>query len=108
MSCARPVHSTEFFRDIGATVHALDGHPRIELECAPTDDKVRLRANGQGFFEAFFADVTPRANCIGDDIDLHATSSGVLSSIPNMFQSEAVRLLNCQVMYAKKRIAVCP
>ena len=72
---ARPVAAAELGAHIIVARHALGRHVGIELEGPPGHGHVGAAAQRQGALEAPLADVAPRTDRVGDDVDVnHAPS----------------------------------
>ena len=56
--------------EIRATIHAFFRHFRIQLERVPRDQKGMVGALRQRAVEMRFANVAPRANRVGHDVEL--------------------------------------
>ena len=59
----------ELRRQVLLERHADVGHGRVQLERKPRNDAGAVHG-GQRVVQAFLAEVAPRANQVGDDIDL--------------------------------------
>ncbi len=68
---ARPLRAAELHRAIGDAVAAFLRHVGIELERVPVDGEVQPLGcqQRQRTFELSLADIAPRADRIGDDVD---------------------------------------
>jgi hypothetical protein len=61
---------TEFCREVFVAADPLARHPGIEEERPPVDLDRHIRRQRQRVLDAALADVAPRADHVGDDVDL--------------------------------------
>ena len=64
----------EFRGEIFVAADALAGHPGIEEERPPADLDRHIRHQRQRILDPALADIAPRADHVGDDVDLQAAS----------------------------------
>jgi hypothetical protein len=69
---ARPLHPAELRREIEVALDPAGRHLGVEAERLPADVGRHVRPVGHGTDEPSPADVAPRADDVGVDVDLHA------------------------------------
>src|SRR5262249_35209574 len=112
-----PVATAELRPDVVVTGHAFRRHVGIELERTPRNRHVIAAADRQRPLEAAFADVAPRTNRVGNDVNVdhaptlrlsrHCRKRAEAATIPSVAKVSSVQYCT-RVVIAPSTMKLAP